>query len=394
MPVAIGADGVGAGFGVAKGCDSGGAEETQGFLGVGDDERADRIGASGGRNAGDGVLGAELGGTADDSDGEIGIGVVACLGQCGGDGVLAHSGQGGVEHVRRGDAGEAEAVHDHGTAAAGGGDDADAAFGCEWRAAADHQGREFEQGFDVIDADDAVGTEEGVGGGVRAGHGAGMGGGQGGAGLGTAELVGDDRFALFVRAGGGLGQQIRAADGFKKKQDSVGLGIVGEHQCDFAGGEVGLVAHADELGEAEAADGGTGKQRAHDAAGLRDKGPVAGDEFRGFERGVDGAGDAGGDVDDRHGVGSEESEAGVVCGFGQAGLALGAVGAGFGEAIGEDGGDGDVAVGTVADGLFDVRGAGEDVGEVDRARDVAQGRVRLSRPGRCPRAGSPGRAPR
>ena len=190
---------------------------------MGDDERADRICAGGGRNAGDGVLGAELGGTADDSDGEVGVWVVARLGECGGDGILAHAGQGGVEHVRCGDADEAEAVHDHGTAAAGGGDDADAAFGCGWRAAADHQRREFEQGFDVIDADDAVGAEEGVGSGVRAGHGAGMGGGEGGAGLGAAEFVGDDRFALFVRTGGGLGEQIGAADGFKEKQDRVGF---------------------------------------------------------------------------------------------------------------------------------------------------------------------------
>ena len=73
------------------------------------------------------------------------------------------------------------------------------------------------------------------------------------AGLGSAELVGDDRLAAAPARGRGLGEQIRAADRFKEKQDSVGLGIVGEHQCDFAGGEVGFVAHADEFGEAETA---------------------------------------------------------------------------------------------------------------------------------------------
>ena len=82
-----------------------------------------------------------------------------------------------------------------------------------------------------------------------------MGGGEGGAGLGTAEFIGDDRFALFVRTGGCL-EQIRAADGFQKKQDRGGFRVVGEHQCNFAGGEVGFVSHADDFREAETPGGG------------------------------------------------------------------------------------------------------------------------------------------
>ena len=54
---------------------------------------------------------------------------------------------------------------------------------------------------------------------------------------------------------------------------------------------------------------------------------------------------------------------------GERGLAGGAVRAGLGEAVGEDRGGGDAPCDAVGDGGFDVLGAGEDVGEVDLARD-------------------------
>ena len=68
----------------------------------------------------------------------------------------------------------------------------------------------------------------------------------------TAELEGDDRLARGMRAARGLRQQVGAADGFEEQQDRIRVRVVHQQAGDLAGGEVGLVAGADQVREADA----------------------------------------------------------------------------------------------------------------------------------------------
>ena len=98
-----------------------------------------------------------------------------------------------------------------------------------------------------------MGPEEGLRRGVGAGQRAGMAGGEFGAIGRAAELVGDDRLARGMRAAGKVGIVLRLPDGFEEQQDGIDLRVVDQQPGDLAGGEVGLVPRADDVGEADAA---------------------------------------------------------------------------------------------------------------------------------------------
>ncbi len=125
----------------------------------------------------------------------------------------------------------------------------------------------------------------------------------------AAELVGDDRFPRgggFARRGG----QLRAiAYRFEKQQDHPRAGIFGEQLDQLGDPEVGLVADRYELRETQAASGAAREHAAEHRSALRHEARRPRGQGIDLEHGVDGQGEAAGNVDEPHAVGSEHPHA-------------------------------------------------------------------------------------
>ena len=165
--------------------------------------------------------------------------------------------------------GDAEAVHRHRAAAARRRHDADRAMRAGQGPASGEQRRQLEQPFQGLHARDAEPAEEGVRRRVRAGQRAGVAGRELRAVGAAAELVGDHRLARGVRAAREVGEVLRPADRLQEQQDRVHLRIVHQQPGHLRRREVGLVAGADQVREADAARRAARHQRAHHRARLR-----------------------------------------------------------------------------------------------------------------------------
>ena len=166
---------------------------------------------------------------------------------------------------------------------------------------------EFFQGFHPEDA--ALG-EEGVVGLIGAGQGAGVAGGGPGPGGGAAGFDGQNGLGPGALGGDLLGQ-LEEAPGlcqvFQIEKDDVRLGIVLQISEEIVFVEVGLVAHGDELGEADLFALGVFQGRHADRAALGDQGDVAGPGHQPGEGAVQG--DLGSGIDDAQAVGPQEADA-------------------------------------------------------------------------------------
>ena len=370
LPVEIAAHGIRAGLGRAEGGDTRLGQQFQRGSGLRQQESGDRVPSGGRQRAGDGILWAELGRRADHGDGKIGVIGVARLGERRGHRILAGAGQRGVHHPSGGNAEHAEPVHHHRPAAARGRDDTHGALRRHRRPRADQQRRQFEQRLQHIDADNPEIAKKRVRRRVGAGHGAGMGGRQRCPLLGPAELVSDDRLARRMRPPGSALEVLGRADGLEEQQDRVRLRIIHQQIRHLAGGEIGLVAGADDFCEAEAPRGRTGQQSAHHRAGLRHQGQPPGRQRLGRQRGVDRTGHGRRRVDHPHGIRPQQPHAAGLCSLHDAALQRLPLRPGFREPISQHAGHGNPERRTIGHGLFDMLGTDQDIGEVDLAGDV------------------------
>jgi hypothetical protein len=247
--------------------------------------------------------------------------------------------------------------------------------------AAHQRAADVEQLFDRVGPQHAALLEESGDGDVRSRQGAGVAGG-GPRPLGRAAGLDHQDRLLARHPLGDLGEAPRVAEGLQVHADDAGLGIVLPVLQEVVARDVGLVAHGDELGEADAQVLGHVQDRHPEGAGLADEadGPGPGRGRR--EGGVQA--DLGGGVDHPHAVGTDHADARGAHDVAQLALPLGALLADLGKARGDD----DQPFYSFGHALLDhpeheVPGD-EDDGEVDRVRDrldVGVALQRVDRPG-------------
>ena len=238
---------------------------------------------------------------------------------------------------------------------------------------AQEQGWGFQKAFQHFDTRNGVGLEIGVRRLGRAGDGPGMAERQFAARVGAAELIGDHRLAGRKRAARCGSQNVPVAHGLDEQQDRLGFRIVDQQVDQLAHAQVAFIADADHAGEADAARGAPRQQRAQNGAALGNERQAARlDPFH-FQHRVDGQGQRGGRMNDAHGIGADQANAGLARRGDQAFLHLAAFVARFGEAVGIDGRDGHTLGPAVADGVLNMLGRDHDEGMVDRARNVGHG---------------------
>ena len=190
------------------------------------------------------------------------------------------------------------------------------------------------------------------------------------------ELVGDYRFPGGMRLARRCGKARRVAHRLEEEQDHARVPIVDEQLDQLADAEVGLVADRDQLGEAEAARRAAREHRAEHRAALRDDAGGAGGQRVHLQHRVHRERDAARDVDHAHAVRPEQADAERARTRDEARLARRAFRAGLGEAVGEDGDDGNAARAARLDGELHRVARRHDEGVVDRARGLGEVRVR------------------
>ncbi len=212
-----------------------------------------------------------------------------------------------------------------------------------------------------VDADDPELPHRGVHDGVGAGQLPGVGGGHPGAGLGAADLDGDDGDAVAGGPVGGQQEGPAVLEALDVAGDGADLGLLGEVGDEVGGLEVGLVARGSPVGEPDAQllEGVDGPAL---VAGLGDQGDgraveVVAELLEGVEVGV----------------GAEEAQARPPDRGGEPGLGGGAGVSGLGEAGGEGDGELHLGLGQFLD--HRQRIADEEDGEVHLLGQVGHGRV-------------------
>ena len=232
---------------------------------------------------------------------------------------------------------DAELVHRHRGAAAGGGDHADTARpgarGLQRHAPRQREGLEHRIGD--ADAGDAQVLQEGVGHVVLAGECAGVRGrhlcGSGR----SAQLVGQHRLAAACGFEGEGAQAVAVVKGFQEQQIAVDGRIVQRRRADLADAEVGLGSDRHQPGKAHAARLAARHQRTEHAAALRcDEEPAARQALLGEGR-VGRQHQAVARVHHAQAVGAEQAHAGAARTLAQRLFARSAVGTGFGKAAGQ-----------------------------------------------------------
>jgi len=235
--------------------------------------------------------------------------------------------------------------------------------------------RHLEQSFEEIDLDDAVLAQERRHRGTRAGERAGMRGREKLTGCRAAERVGDQRLAGRVRLAGELCEPVGAPNGLEEQQETVGARVIDEQAAEIADRQIGLVADRDQAGEADAARLAARQQGADQAAAVRQHGQAAGQQLLQLKRGVDGQRESPVAIDDPHAVRPDQAHPGGARRLENAVLQRATLGAGFGEAAGQDGRDPDAGLCTGFDRRRHMGRVEQNVGVVDRPRHRAQIRV-------------------